>query len=193
MAFLRPPIPRNTLVRAFVGNKQWGWLPRVEIDHGSGTLTVGAEIRIHRSTHWGKISYATELPPTLDPDYHFYEYNGEKDIFSGYAHELFRLQDDLLLMGDLQVVYNRYGIRNEKFLGNSFDVPYLFANPRVGLNYNMSDAGTATSRSPTPSREPTLRNLYAAEDAYFGATPQFKADTIGRQGGLRLQPAARKT
>jgi iron complex outermembrane receptor protein len=27
------------------------------------------------------------------------------------------------------------------------------------------------------SREPVLRNLYAAEDAYFGATPQFAADT----------------
>ena len=171
--------PTNTLVRAFVGNKQWGWLPRAEIDHGSGTMTLGAEIRIHRSTHWGKISYANELPPTLDPDYHFYEYNGEKNIFSAYAHELFRLQDNLLLMGDLQVVYNRYGIRNEKFLGNSFDVPYLFVNPRLGVNYNMSETWSSYISLAYTTREPTLRNLYAAEDAYFGATPQFKADTTG--------------
>ncbi|HLF19470.1 MAG TPA: TonB-dependent receptor, partial [Bacteroidota bacterium] len=29
------------------------------------------------------------------------------------------------------------------------------------------------------SREPRLRNLYAAEDSYFGAAPQFHADTSG--------------
>jgi iron complex outermembrane receptor protein len=29
------------------------------------------------------------------------------------------------------------------------------------------------------SREPRLRNLYAAEDAYFGALPAFEADTTG--------------
>ncbi len=171
--------PTNTLVRAFVGNRQWGWLPRAEIDHGSGTLTAGAEIRFHRSTHWGRISYAAGLPPTLDPDYHFYEYNGQKDILSAYAHELFRLQDDLLLMADLQIVHNRYGIRHEKFLGNSFDVPYTFANPRLGLNYNISDTWNCYVSLAYTSREPVLRNLYAAEDAYFGATPQFKADTSG--------------
>lgn len=171
--------PGKTLVRAFVGNRQWGWLPRVEIDHGSGSLTLGAEIRIHRSTHWGKIQYATELPPALDPDYHFYEYNGEKNIFSGYAHELFRLEDNVLLMADLQVISNRYAIKNEKFLGINFDMPYVFANPRLGLNYNMSDAWSSYVSFAYTSREPTLRNLYAAEDAYFGATPQFKADTSG--------------
>jgi iron complex outermembrane receptor protein len=171
--------PGNTIVRGFVGNTQWGWLPRVEIDHGNGTLTLGAEIRIHRSTHWGKIEYATDLPPTLEPDYHFYEYNGEKDIFSGYAHEQFRLQDDLQLMADLQIIHDRYGIRNEKFLGNNFTVPYLFANPRLGLNYNMNEDWSSYISLAYTMREPTLRNLYAAEDAYFGATPQFKADTSG--------------
>jgi iron complex outermembrane recepter protein len=171
--------PSNTLVRGFVGNHQWGWLPRVEIDYGTGTLTVGAEVRIHRSTHWGKIEYAADLPPTLDPDYHFYEYNGEKDIFSGYAHALFRLRDDLSLQADLQVIYDRYGIKNEKFLGNNFDMRYLFANPRLGVNYNMSETWNSYVSLAYTSREPTLRNLYAAEDSYFGATPQFKADTSG--------------
>ena len=32
------------IFRGFVGNRQWGWLPNVEIDHGSGKLTVGAEL-----------------------------------------------------------------------------------------------------------------------------------------------------
>jgi iron complex outermembrane recepter protein len=171
--------PANTLVRAFVGNRQWGWLPRAEIDHGNGMLTVGAEIRMHRSTHWGKIAFASDLPTSLGPDYHFYEYNGEKDILSAYVHELFKFRDDLTLMADLQLVRNRYGIRNEKFSGNRFDVTYFFANPRLGLNYNMSEEWNSYVSLAFTSREPRLRNLYAAEDAYFGATPQFHADTTG--------------
>jgi iron complex outermembrane receptor protein len=172
--------PTDALVRAYVGNRQWGWLPRVEIDHGTGTFTAGGELRIHRSTHWGKISFAGNLPPGLDPDYHFYEYNGIRDIFSLYLHEIYRLREDLSLMGSLQLVWNRYGIRNEKYLGNSFDVPYFFANPRLGANYNMTPEASLYLSLGYTSREPTMRNLYAAEDSYFGATPQFRvADTSG--------------
>jgi len=171
--------PTNTLVRAFVGNKQWGWLPRVEINHGNGSVTLGAELRIHRSTHWGKIQFAEGLPANFDPDYHFYEYNGEKDIFSAYAHELFRPQEEITVMADLQLVRNRYGIENEKYLGNTFSLPYFFANPRVGVNYNMDEQWNSYISLAYTSREPQLRNLYAAEDSYFGATPQFKADTTG--------------
>ncbi|MBI1807916.1 MAG: TonB-dependent receptor [Ignavibacteria bacterium] len=164
--------------RAFVGNKQWGWLPRIELEHPLGSLTVGSELRFHRSIHWGKIQSASELPsPGFDPDFHFYEYNGEKDILSLYAHEIFRLQQHLTIMGDLQLVRNRYGIKNEKFLGNDFSISYLFANPRFGLNYNIDDEWNAYASAGYTSREPRLRNLYAAEDSYFGATPQFTADT----------------
>jgi iron complex outermembrane receptor protein len=171
--------PTNTLVRAFVGNKQWGWLPRIEFDHGSGTLTAGAELRFHRSMHWGKIQFAEGLPQNFDPDYHFYEYNGEKDILSFYVHELYRLDNRTTLMGDLQLVRNRYGIKNEKYLGNRFSLPYFFVNPRLGINYNFDEQWSGYLSLAYTSREPRLRNLYAAEDSWFGATPQFKADTTG--------------
>ncbi|HXF99483.1 MAG TPA: TonB-dependent receptor, partial [Bacteroidota bacterium] len=171
--------PTNTLVRAYVGNRQWGWLPRVEFDHGSGSLTIGAEVRFHRSTHWGKIQFAEGLPQNFDPDYHFYEYNGEKDILSLYVHELYRLDERTTLMGDLQIVRNRYGIKNEKYLGNRFSLPYVFVNPRLGVNHNFDDHWSGYLSLAYTSREPRLRNLYAAEDAWFGATPQFKADTTG--------------
>ncbi|MBI3005619.1 MAG: TonB-dependent receptor [Ignavibacteriales bacterium] len=171
--------PSNAIVRGFVGNKQWGWLPRVNIQHGGGDLTLGAELRMHRSIHWGKIQYAEGLPPNFDADYHFYEYNGEKDIFSLYGHELYRIDAKTTLMADLQFVYNRYGIQNEKYLNYGFSVPYYFWNPRLGVNYNMSKEWNAYVSLAHTSREPRLRNLYAAEDSYFGATPQFQADTSG--------------
>lgn len=168
------------LIRGFVGNKQWGWLPRVEVGGDESQLTLGAEVRIHRSTHWGKIQYTSQTPSsTYDPDFHLYEYNGEKDMLSVYAHELYHPRDNIVLMADLQLVQNRYGIVREKFLGNHFSLPYYFANPRLGLNYNIDEHWNGYLSLAYTSREPTLRNLYAAEDAFFGATPQFKADATG--------------
>ena len=77
--------PINSLVRAYVGDKQFGWLPRLEIDHNTGVLTLGAELRFHRSLHWGKIQYAENFPSNYDPDYYIYKYNGGKDIVSFYG------------------------------------------------------------------------------------------------------------
>jgi iron complex outermembrane recepter protein len=164
------------LIRGYVGNKQWGWLPRLEIDHHSGTLSLGGELRIHRSIHWGSIASASALPSSsFDPDFHIYEYNGEKDIVSGYVHEMYKLDDATTVMADLQLAYDRYGIRNEKFLHNDVDISYLFLNPRLGVNKNFSDQWNAYVSASYTSREPVLRNLYAAEDAYFGGTPQFQS------------------
>jgi len=171
--------PANSLVRGFVRNSQWGWLPRVTIDHGEGTLALGAELRVHRSLHWGKIQYAEGLPANFDPDYHFYEYRGEKNILSVYAHELYRWTENLSVMADLQFVYNRYGLTNEKYLNNAFTLPYYFLNPRLGINLNIDNEWNTFITVAYTSREPRLRNLYAAEDSYFGATPQFTADTSG--------------
>ncbi|MBI5214706.1 MAG: TonB-dependent receptor [Ignavibacteriae bacterium] len=172
--------PSNTLVRAYVENQQFGWLPRLEIEHENGTLTLGTELRIHRSVHWGKVQYAENLPFGYDPDYHFYEYNGEKDIVSLYAHELYRLDSNLTLMGDLQFVYNRYGIANEKFLNNSFSMPYSFVNPRIGINYNFHPEWNGYISLAYTSREPRLKNLYAAEDQWWSwQGPQFESDTTG--------------
>lgn len=171
--------PTNALVRAYVGNTQWGWLPRIEIDHGTGDLTLGAELRFHRSTHWGKISYAENLPPNFNPDYHFYEYNGVRNIASIYGNELYHWNERVNLMGSVQAVWNTYGIHNEKFLGNTFTVPYFFVNPRVGINVDFTEKVSSHLSLAYTSREPTMRDLYAAEDSYFGATPEFQTDTTG--------------
>jgi iron complex outermembrane receptor protein len=171
--------PTNSLVRAYVGNKQGGWLPRVELSHPKGSLILGAELRLHRSTHWGKIQFAEGLPENFDPDYHFYEYNGEKDIASVFIHESLKPDSELTLTGSVQLAYNRYGIKNEKFIGTTFSVPYLFLNPRLGVNYNIDAQWNSFVSIAYTSREPRLKNLYAAEYSPYGDTPQFSVDTSG--------------
>ena len=172
--------PTNALVRAYVGNKQWGWLPRFVLESDQNSLTLGAEMRFHRSTHWGKIQYAEGLPAGFDPDYHFYEYNGSKDIVSFYVHNMYHPQKDLNVMTDVQFAYNKYGIANEKYLHNDFTYSYFFVNPRIGANYNFNDAWNGYLSVAYTSREPKLADLYYAENSWGGSTPAFVRDTTGK-------------
>jgi iron complex outermembrane receptor protein len=178
----------SALIRATVSNRQYGWLPRVTWRHGGGELIAGAEVRVHRSLHWGRLQRADgiPLPGTAVPeDHRYYEYKGAKDIVSLYAHELVDLRSDLKLMLDLQYVYNRYRLFDEKFVGTDFSVPYHFVNPRLGLNYNLNAAWNAYVSIAYTSREPRLKNLYDAAEAstpaaWGGVVPQFGVTADGR-------------
>ena len=166
--------PGRSLIRAAVGNRQGGWLPRVDLDHPDGTLSVGAELRVHRSEHWGKVRWAENLPAGAGPDRRFYEYHGGKNIVGAYAHEVWRVTPALQATADLQLVHNRYRIFDEAFVGTDLTQDYFFANPRAGLNYNIDDALHVYSSYGYVQREPRLKNLYDAAESSGGAVPQYE-------------------
>ncbi len=82
--------PGNVLIRAQVNNNQFGWIPRMSFKHQNGELIVGGELRKHRSEHWGSVNYGENLPVGITKDYHYYSYNGGKDIINGFIHEEYR-------------------------------------------------------------------------------------------------------
>ena len=175
--------PAGTIIRSFVDNTQWGWLPRATYDYGSGTATVGLELRLHRSLHYGNIRWAQNLPGSWNrletANYRFYEYRGGKDIVSGYIHNMYRLQPTMNLMTSLQYVFNRYSVGREKFVGTEFDVDYHFLNPRVGLNVNLTENLNTYASIAYTSREPRRKNLYDATFSWTGEVPQFNQTTSG--------------
>ncbi len=190
--------PRNAVIRAFVGNKQGGWIPRLVWKHRNGELLLGTELRLHRSVHWGKVRYAELLPTNFDPEYKIYQYEGVRDIFSVFAREQYWLSPRLALNLEGQLVHHSYRIRNEKagnrhtwYLtrsgdtvwgsGTLFDVRYTFFNPRLGVLWRPASEHELFGMVAFTSREPRMRNLYAAEDSYFGARPLFESDTLGGQ------------
>ncbi|MBN9398870.1 MAG: TonB-dependent receptor ['Candidatus Kapabacteria' thiocyanatum] len=185
----------NAIVRANVDNRHGGWIPRIVWDNAYGQLTAGAEFRIHRSDHWGKIRYAEGLPEGYDPDAKFYSYNGARDVISGFARQVWAVADDFTVNTELQVVSHRYNLSNERrngeftqydgvdgVVGNGgdlFNVHYLFANPRIGANWNINEEQNAFVAVAYTSREPRRNNLYAASDSWYGPTPRFAVDTTG--------------
>lgn len=172
-------IPANAIIRAQVENKQYGWIPRLSFSHDNGELIVGGELRIHRSNHWGNINYAENLPPNISKDYYYYFYNGAKDIASIYAHESYKLNDQINLLGELQVAYHKYKLYNERYVGNDFSISDIFFNPRLGINYKISDQFNSFISFARVTREPRLKNYYDAAESSAGEVPQFELNSDG--------------
>lgn len=165
----------NELTQAVVENKQFGWLPRFEWQHGeSGKFTLGGELRIHRSFHWGQLLSADTLPPDLPGNYHFYEYRGAKNIFSIFGSEEYKFEDNVTLLASAQLVKQNYRFYDEKpfyattgidtgWTSYEFQVPFTFLNPRIGLNVRFTDALRAYGSFSYTQREPRLKDYYDAE------------------------------
>ncbi|MCK5573572.1 MAG: TonB-dependent receptor [Bacteroidetes bacterium] len=174
----------DALIRAQVTNRQYGWLPRLTWRSEGNELIVGGEFRVHRSLHWGRLQYAGRLSVPVPYDYRYYEYSGAKDIISLYGHSLTPLGHSLGILAELQFVYNRYRLFDEKHIGTSFAVPYFFLNPRLGLNITLDSRWALYVSGAYTSREPRLKNLYDAAEAstpsaWGPVVPQFQVRPDG--------------
>ncbi|MCZ7556772.1 MAG: TonB-dependent receptor [Bacteroidia bacterium] len=171
--FPNAPDPGNPIIRAYVDNRQFGWLPRLTLKHGGGAFTAGFELRRHRSVHWGRIQSAAGLPEELDPSRHYYEYKGGKDVAAVFAQEQLQLSERVNVQGSVQYVFNRYRLFDEMYVGTDFSSDYHFLNPRLGINYNIDERWNLYGSVSLTSREPRLKNLYDAAESSGGETPQF--------------------
>ena len=165
--------PGNALIGAWVENKQGGWIPKLSWKHPNGEFITGAEFRIHRSEHWGNINYAENLPAGVTGGYQYYSYRGAKDMISGFVHESYQLNEDINLLGEIQLAYNKYRLYDEKYVGTDFSVKNTFLNPRFGINYKYTGKGNVYFSIARVSREPRLVNYYDAAESSGGSKLQF--------------------
>jgi iron complex outermembrane recepter protein len=171
--------PGNALIRAQVENQQFGWIPRLSLNHTRGELILGGEFRLHKSDHWGSIIYGENLPANLTRDYRYYFYNGSKDIASAFIHESYRPTDRINILGEVQFAYNKYRLYNERFINTDFSVKHFFINPRVGINYKLTDKQNVFISFARVSREPRLKNYYDAAESSWGEMPLFQRNDEG--------------
>ncbi|MGE5315212.1 MAG: TonB-dependent receptor [Acidobacteriota bacterium] len=175
----------GALIHAFVENNQYGWVPRVSVEHGNGTLVAGGELRMHRSEHWGSLKWGEAIPQGVTPNYKYYSYRGRKTMASAYAHELYRLGAGVMALADVQLASASYRLYDEAYVGTDFTKSYLFLNPKLGLNVALDEKTRVYATVSRTSREPQLKNLYDAAEAstpaIWGApvVPQFRLKSDG--------------
>ncbi|MCB0282624.1 MAG: TonB-dependent receptor [Calditrichaeota bacterium] len=179
-------IPANALIRAYVDNKQFGWLPQLSIKSNDDQMILGGELRVHRSLHWGRIQKADGLPEAVvgSGARRYYEYHGGKDVASVYFHHNHQWFQNVILQTDLQYTFKQYHLFDEQFIGTEFTVPYNFVNPRIGLRYDITPESNGYFSIYSTKREPRLKNLYDAAEASTPASwgaviPQFELNDDG--------------
>ncbi|MFN4112029.1 MAG: TonB-dependent receptor, partial [Ignavibacteria bacterium] len=178
--FSSSPDFSNALIRAYVDNTQYGWIPRLQINTVYGNFIFGLELRRHRSLHWGSVWYAQGIPAGPDQTWKYYEYRGAKDVLGGFVFYQNKIHSKLTLNIESQFVYNKTRLYDEKFIGTDFTIKNFFINPKFGLIYNLTNEINLYGYVANVSREPRLKNYYDAAESSGGETPQFEVDANGK-------------
>lgn len=176
-------IERSDIVsKLYVNNDDIGWYPRVQLKHSNekGILTFGGELRLHKSEHYGEITFGNALPPDTPPNYRYYYFNGKKRTITAYVNEVFNITPKFAIMGGIQYVNHQY--KFEPGIGKQyrFTVDYNFFSPRLGFNYNFNENLRAFLNFSLAKREPRLKDIYDGENPY--ANPNFRiVDTLNNR------------
>ena len=173
--------PQSVLFRAFLDQWQIGWQPKLEIDRGKSKSLIGLEARLHRSLKWGRIQSSDIIPDDYvgDSDYRVYSFRAEKLVSSVFASHQRQLSTTVSLKAELLGTAKRYRVYDEDFFNTEFSKPYLFVNPRVGINVRPSESLSAYASIAFSQREPRLKALYDGEEAGAGFQPLFQTDDNG--------------
>ena len=162
-------LERVDLVRQkWVTKNQYGWYPRLDWQHERGQATLGGSFYYFDSKHWGQVVWAENLASSIDPLHKYYEYYGKKYHASLFVDEQYRLTDQLVLSGSVQMKYLKYSF-DQTAIGafsdpHSFDLDWLFVSPRLGTTYQINDRINIFASAAISSREPADAMIYDADD-----------------------------
>ena len=137
---LNPDDEVNLVRRKWVRKDQVGWVPTLTVAHAGGRLNVGGDVYTFHSNHWGDvIDVEGFTPDDMVDGLKYYDYTGDKDVWSAYLNERYNLTGTLTLLLDLQYQHRQYEfLQNEvgNFTGtdrNAYRVDYDFFNPKGGF------------------------------------------------------------
>jgi len=128
----------------WVNKDHAGWVPGLEWNQDRGRLLVGGDWYTFHSDHWGDVMWAEGFTPgDFNEQFKYHEYTGDKDAFSLYANQRYRIVGGLTATVDLHFQHKEYSfMQNEagNFTGdlrNAYTVDYDFFNPKGALHWQV--------------------------------------------------------
>jgi len=162
----------------WVYKNQWGWNPRLDIEHDRGSHSLGGSFYYFNSDHWGQVVWAEGITdPNYDPRQRYYQYYGKKWAASLFAQEYYDLTDRLAAQLAAQLRYQKYKFNQDRmgeFKGYQYDVDWLFFSPRIGFNFRATDNISMFANAAISSRTPTDASIYDANDPYVMPSLEIK-------------------
>jgi iron complex outermembrane receptor protein len=167
----------------WVIKNQYGFNPRLDIEHGSGQLSVGGAFYLFDSEHWGQVVWAEGVTSDLiSPRHKYYEYFGDKFSGSVYAGENFEIDDSWSVSLNLQTRYVRQSL-DQTVIGafdknNDYNLDWFFLSPRAGARYKLNDRITFSASAAISSRTPADVSIYDANDPDAVPTLDIKPERV---------------
>ncbi len=154
----------------WVKKSQWGWNPRLDLEHARGRHSLGGSFYYFDSDHWGQVVWVEGVnDPSYNSRHRYYRYFGEKVEANLFAQEYVRLSERLSGQATAMLRYQRYDFDQERmgaFRGYAYDVDWLFFSPRFGLTYELTPQVNLFASFAVSSRTPTDATIYDANDPY---------------------------
>lgn len=166
--------------RRRVQENDWGWIPRLTIEHNRGTLTLGSELRVHHGHHTGAIKWANYYP-TATPDQRYYDYRVNSSMYTMYAQESFKPLEKLTLVGNIQYQHKDYRLYNEQRFNVKLKRNYDYFSPRFGANYQLVESVGIYGNVSTASRPPAFSDIYDPQD--YWSNPKYKTANFSEENG----------
>lgn len=186
--------------RKWVSKRHTGWVPSVTWEQGRGRLVAGGDLYTFHSDHWGEVLWAEGwTPDAFVTPWRYHEYTGDKDAWSLYADQRWRLGGGLTATVNLQYQHKRYRFEQQAVgnfggaLLNRYTVTDRFFNPKGALDWTApGPVGGGTlqlyANVGVNHREPADSELFdtwvGGDD--LGATPLFsgRREVPDGQGGV---------
>lgn len=113
---------------------------------GDWKVFTGLAVNLYENGHYGLVKWVKGIE-NHDPNWEFYRNKSIKNEFSAYAKALYQI-NQFELFGDLQYRYVHYETKADESGMNefenffAFEDKFNFINPKVGVNYNLSNRET---------------------------------------------------
>ncbi len=120
----------------------------------------------HRGHHWGEVVWAAIWPsPDVSTLHRYYDFMMDRPFLWGFAS----LKHDLgpvAVISDISIQQRKYRFYNDKRDSITFDIPYTFIIPRLGISKVFNDNLSMYLSVARSEREPSARNIYDATHPY---------------------------
>ncbi|MFI3263736.1 MAG: TonB-dependent receptor [Rikenellaceae bacterium] len=164
----------NLIRRKIMDNDFYGVVASLNYDNDNVHFVVGGAANRYVGDHYGNVIWVQNYSSELDEAHEYYRNQGAKDDVNIYAKLNYSFNSALSLYADIQGRYIGYTIdgANDKWDWSTsasqtlaVDEKYYFANPKAGLNYQISENSRLYGSFAMASKEPTRNNFTDAKSS----------------------------
>jgi len=178
--------------RKWIVNQYYGITPTLTYQKHNIRVDTGLELRFYSGQHFGEVFNLSndELASKLPEKYRYYDYNGQKQTLSAFAHLIYTLPFGLNLITDLQIQDHAWFLKQKPlghFAGHDLSANWFFINPRLGMSYSFNEIMSVFLNYGSAEKEPSDSQIIEADEVSAEAKEAASESIRDYELGFRVE------